>query len=265
MRCLLFLLYLASLGMMPATPSLAQADQDLAKASQNPIGNLISLPFENNTSFDVGPEDAIVNTLNIKPVYPASVGSWTLINRGILPITYQGERFPGEGSEFGLGDFTYQGFFSPPASGKLMWGIGPALILPTATDDRLGTEKWSGGAALVALGTPGPWMVGALVSNVWSFAGDDDAADVDLFSLQYFVNFNFDSGWYLTSTPTMTADWNADSDERWTIPVGGGFGKLVRVGAMPLDMKLQGFWNVEKPSYAGDWTLQFQIKMLFPK
>ncbi len=188
-----------------------------------------------------------------------------MINRGILPLTYQGERFPGEGSEFGLGDFTYQGFFSPPASGKLMWGIGPALVMPTATDDRLGSEKWSTGAALVALGTPGPWMVGALVSNVWSFAGDSDAADVDLFSLQYFVNYNFESSWYLTSTPTMTADWNADSDERWTIPVGGGFGKLVRVGEMPLDLKLQGFYNVEKPDTAGDWTLQFQIKMLFPK
>ena len=111
------LLFATALMMAPKT---VLADQDLAKASQNPIGNLISLPFENNTSFSEGPEDATVNTLNLKPLYPVNLGAWNLINRGIFPVIYQGERVEGEGSEFGLGDFTYEGFLSPADPGSII-------------------------------------------------------------------------------------------------------------------------------------------------
>ena len=82
---------------------------------------------------------------------------------------------------------------------------------------------------------------------MWSYAGDDDAPDVNFFSFQYFINYNFKSGWYLSSTPTITADWEADSEDRWTVPFGGGVGHLVKFGKQPVDLKLQGFYNVEKP------------------
>ena len=242
----------------------AVAQEELAKESQNPLGNIISLPFENNTSFGIGPKDAVQNVLNLKPVYPLPLGRWNLINRGILPIIYQEERVEGEGDEFGLGDFTYQAFFSPIES-RIIWGVGPALVMPTHTDDRLGTDKWSVGPAVVVLAKPGHWLVGTLVQNIWSFAGDDDAPDVNVFSLQYFVNYNFPSGWYLSSTPTITADWESDNDDRWTVPFGGGGGRLVRIGAQPIDLRVQGFWNAEKPDGAADWTLQVQVKLLFPK
>jgi hypothetical protein len=256
----ILVMFVLSIGMHPA-----MAQQELAKASQNPLGNIISLPFENNTSFGIGPEDAVMNVLNLKPVYPVSLGTWNLINRGILPIIYQEERVPGEGDEFGLGDFTYQGFLSPLTSSPLIWGIGPALVMPTHTSDRLGTDKWSIGPAVVALAKPGPWLFGVLVQNIWSFAGDDDEPDVNLFSVQYFLNYNFKSGWYLTSNPTTTADWEENNDNRWTVPVGGGVGKLVRIGKQPVDLRIQGFWNAEKPDGAADWTLQTQVKLLFPK
>lgn len=116
----------------------ANDQQDLAKESQNPIGNIISLPFENNFDFGVGPEDALVYALNIKPVYPVNFAKWNLINRGIFPVIYQEGRIEGEGTEFGLGNFTYQAFFSPATPGKVIWGAGPAFIFPTNTDDRLG-------------------------------------------------------------------------------------------------------------------------------
>ena len=251
-------------AMLSAAPVWAQ--EDLAKESQSPIGNIISVPLENNFDFGVGPEDAVVYKLNLKPVYPVNLGKANLINRFILPIIYQEERFKGEGTEFGLGDFTYQAFFSPAKPDKIIWGAGPALIFPTNSDDRLGVDKWSAGPAFVALAKPGPWLVGALVQNVWSYAGDDDAPDVNLFSFQYFINYNFESGWYLTSTPTITANWEADSaSDTWTIPFGGGVGRLVRFGKQPVDFKLQGFWNAEKPTGAADWSLQFQAKLLFPK
>jgi hypothetical protein len=248
-----------------ATFATADDQAELAKASQNPIGNLISLPFENNFDFGVGPEDALVYVLNLKPVYPVNLGKWNLINRGIFPVSYQEERVEGEGSECGLGNFTYQAFFSPAKPGKVIWGVGPAFVFPTNTDERLGGDKWSAGPAFVALAKPGPWLVGALVQKVWSYAGDSDAADVNFFSFQYFINYNFNNGWYISSTPTITADWEADSDDRWTVPVGGGIGKLIRFGQLPVDVKAQGFVNAVKPDGAADWSLQVQVKLLFPK
>jgi hypothetical protein len=104
-----------------------------------------------------------------------------------------------------------------------------------------------------------------LTQNVWLVAGDSDAPDVNQFQFQYFVNYNLDDGWYLSSTPTLTADWEADSDDRWTVPFGGGGGRLFRVGAQPIDLKAQGFWYAEKPNGAADWTLQVRLKFLFPK
>jgi hypothetical protein len=223
----------------------ASGEEELAKKSQNPVGDLISLPFEYKLDFEVGPEDARVHTLELKPVYPVHLGEYNLINRFILPVVHQGERFDGEGSETGLGNLTYQAFFSPEKTSTVIWGLGPAFMLPTNTDDRFGSDKWSAGPALVVLAKPGHWLFGILAQHFWSFAGDSDDEDVDFSSLQYFINYNMDNGWYLTSTPTMSANWEADSSDRYKVPVGGGLGRLVRFGEQPVDFKLQGFWNLE--------------------
>jgi len=238
----------------------------LAKASQNPIADLISLPFENTTNFEVGTEDAVTNDLTIKPVYPTRVGeNWNLINRALIPIKYQEERFAGEGSDFGIGDITYQGFFSPASSGELVWGVGPMVVIPVGSGDRMSSDKWSAGPSIVGLMMPGNWVCGGLVSNVWSFAGEGDADDVNLFSFQYFINYNMKGGWYLTTSPTITANWEADSDNTWTVPFGGGFGRVFKIGKQPVNMKLTGYYNADKPDYAADWTLQAQMTFLFPK
>lgn len=229
----------------------AWAQSDLAKESQNPLSTVVSVPFENNTYFGIGPSDATANILNVKPVYPVGFDGWNLINRFIVPVMYsEGQSAPvdeqidvgfdqtsglGTGSAFGLGDTTYQGFISPTGTGNVIYGAGPALVVPTHTKDRFGSDKWSGGAAAVALATPGKWVIGVLAQNVWSFAGDSDTADVNKFLFQYFVNYNLEGGWYLTSTPVITANWETDSDNRWTIPFGGGAGRLVTIGKQPVD------------------------------
>ena len=259
-RAVLLFLFLVTLAIAPV-----YAQEDLAKKSQNPIGNLISVPLVNNFEFGVGPEDATVYVLDLKPIYPVNLGKVTLINRFIMPVIYQEERVEGEGSEFGLGDLTYQAFFSPADSGAVIWGVGPAIIVPTNTDERLGRDKWSVGPAAVVVARPGHWVFGGLVQNVWSVAGDSDEDDVRFFSFQYFINYNLENGWYLSSTPTITADWEADSDDRWTVPLGGGVGRLVRFGKQPVDFKLQAYWNAEKPDGGAEWALQFQVKLLFPK
>jgi hypothetical protein len=250
---------------------------ELAKASQNPVGNMISLPFQNNTSFGIGPDDAISNVLNIQPVWPVPLSpKWNLINRGIVPVIYREEVIPGAGSAFGLGDISYTGFISPSKPGKLIWGVGPSFLLPTAQEDRFATDKFSAGAGVVILSMPGNWVVGALVQNVWSIAGDSNAADVNQLLFQPIINYNFPKGWYFTSVPVITANWEADSDNRWTIPVGGGFGKITKWGNRPVDLSMQGFYNVESPTpliaqgpnldnQGETWTLRLQLKLLFPK
>ncbi len=237
----------------------------LAKASQNPVSTLISVPFENNATFNNGPKDAFVNTLNIKPVYPANISkNWNLINRLIVPVIYQRERVQGEGNAFGMGDITYQAFFSPANPGKFIWGAGPALVMPTGAN-RMTSDKWSIGPALVGLTMPGHWVVGGLVSNVWSMGGLGDVPDVNFFSFQYFINYNMKGGWYLTTSPTITANWEARSGNKWTIPLGGGIGRVFKIGKQPVNLKLVYYGNVERPDDTSDWNLQTQLTFLFPK
>lgn len=112
---------------------------------------------------------------------------------------------------------------------------------------------------------PGKWVVGVLAQNVWSFAGDSSAQDVNRFLFQYFINYNLEDGWYLTSTLTITANWEASSGNEWTVPFGGGAGRLVRFGKLPVDFNLAAYYNVEKQDFAPAWTLQFVVKFLFPK
>lgn len=267
------------LGVIRAT--IAVAETDLAKESQNPLSKVISLPFENNTHFGIGPSDSVANVLAIKPVYPVGLGDWNLINRLITPVIWaEGQdeevladldlgfgnpRGFGVGSEFGLGDITYQAFLSPAKAGSITWGVGPVVVLPTHTDDRFGTDKWSAGPTAVALALPGKWVLGVLAQNVWSFAGRSTASDVNKFTFQYFVNYNLDDGWYLTTSPIISANWESKSNNRWTVPFGGGAGRLVKFGDQPIDFKLAAYYNVEKPKFSPDWSLQFQIKFLFPK
>ena len=199
-------------------PASAQSESELAKQAQNPIANLSSLPIQMNITPNSGSDGGTSWVMNIQPVLPKNLGKWNLINRLILPVKDQPRLSSSVGRERGLGDFTYQAFFSPAAASETTWGIGPQVIVPTATDDVLGTEKWSIGPAFVVLKMTGRWVVGGVVSNVWSVAGDDNRDDVNFMLMQPFINYNFDKGWYLSGAPIMTANWEASSGQRWTIP-----------------------------------------------
>ncbi|MBW2566723.1 MAG: transporter [Deltaproteobacteria bacterium] len=243
----------------------ASEEEDLAKATQNPVADLISLPFQNNINFDVGPREKTQNVLNIQPVWPVNLNEdWNLITRTIVPVISQPAMAPGDDREFGLGDTTFTAFLSPKKPGKWIWGVGPVVLLPTATDDALGSDKWGIGPSMVALTMPGKWVVGSLFSNVWSFTGSGDQ-DVNLFTWQVICNYNLPNGWYLTSTPIITSNWEADSSDKWTVPLGGGLGKIFRIGKLPINAQAQAFYNVEKPDYGPDWSLRLQVQLLFPK
>ena len=254
----------------------AEEGDNLREAAQNPIGDLISLPFQNNTNFDIGHSDHTQNVLNIQPVYPVHLNQdWNLITRPILPVIYQPKLGPDIGdNEFGLGDLTTELFFSPKkpiqlAPGtSLVWGLGPALQFPTATDDKLGTGKWSAGPGFVVFLSDKPLKIttGFLIFNLWSYAGDEDRADVNAMTLQPFINYNLPKGWYLTSSPLITANWEADHDNRWTVPIGGGIGRIFKIGDQAINANLAAYYNVVTPDDTGaNWQLRAEWTFLFPE
>ena len=250
---------------------------DLAAAAQNPIANTISVPFENNLFFHGGADDETTYVLNFQPVIPIKLSDdWNLINRPIIPIMYVPgavDGLPGIGgqpggfnSAFGLGDINYTGFFSPSKADTFIWGVGPSITFPTATDDVLGSGKWSAGPSFVGLTIQKPILAGVLLTHLWSFAGDSDRRSVNQSMIQPFLNYNLDDGWYLITSPIITVDWAAQSSsDRWTVPLGGGFGKLMRWGDQAVNMNLQLYYSVERPANASDWQLKFTFQLLFPK
>jgi hypothetical protein len=242
---------------------------DLAKATQNPVASLVSVPLANVTDFNIGPFGRDRSTvLQFQPVVPISLGAnWNLITRTIGALVYQPDISEPHQGTFGLNDINPSFFLSPAAPGKLIWGAGPTFLLPTASDDVLGTGKFSIGPAIVALVQPGKWTLGVLVNNLWSVAGPRSRPDVNSMTLQYFVNYNLKKGYYITIQPTINANWNAPGGNVWLVPFGGGVGRIMRLGFQPVNVTVQAYGNVKRPDNfaAPTWQLKFQIAFLYPK
>jgi hypothetical protein len=241
----------------------ASATEGLAEQAQNPIANLISVPFQNNTTLGLGPDqDQTLNVLNIQPVVPFRLNDrLTLVTRTILPVVSQ-PALEGSNSN-GIGDLNPTFFLVPKLQGRWTVGFGPTLVLPTASREELGSGQWGMGPAAVAVYTRGPWVAGGLLNQIWSVPGDSDRRSLNQFLLQPFVNYNLANGWYLVSSPIITANWQASSD-RWLVPVGGGVGRVFQVGSQPVNASLQAYANLAKPDLFGDVTIRAQIQLLFP-
>ncbi len=251
-----------------STSPAGTSDEALLKDAQNPVANLISIPYQSNWYFNAGTDEhTTIYVGNLQPVVPFGLSDdWNLITRTIIPIVNQPSLAPGMNSAAGIGDIQETVFFSPvkPSNG-FIWGAGPVLLMDTATDDVLGTGKWSAGPSAVVLRMDGDWVYGMLAQQVWSFAGDSDRRSVNQALFQPFVNYNLPDKWYVCSVPIITANWMADESQNvWTVPVGGGFGKLVKFGRLPVNLQVQAFYNVQRPDYAPEWSLRFQAQLLLP-
>ena len=250
----------------------AQGGGDLRSAVQNPISSLISLPFK--FTFDYGADNGEASFLNIQPVIPVTVGDWNLVNRVIMPlIDTDGEitgtpdipNPPAGDGATGLGDINYSLFFSPVKYETAIWGVGPSITLPTASNKELGSEKWSAGPTGVVLFQPKWGTIGGLVRHLWSFAGDSDRDDVNQTLFEPFMNYNLPEGWYLIADIIITANWEASASNTWTVPLGGGIGKLFKIGDQAMNARTEAYYNVEKPDGAPDWQWGFTVQFLFPK
>jgi len=267
-RAYVFILATSMLWVTIATPCYAEETvfRDLARKMQNPVSDRISFSFEDKINFGVGLNNDVQNILNIKSLYSFNLGdNWNLINRTIVPVVDQPELVPGSGDQFGLGDISSTFFLMPRSSRFAIFGIGPTVSFPTATDEALGTRKWGVGPAAVAVIMPGRWVIGALVANLWSVGGDSNRKDINSMTIQPFVFYNFPNGWYIVSSPIIRAVWTSDSDDRWIVPLGGGVGNIFEIGKQKMNASVQAFYNVEKPEAVADWSLRLQLQFLFPK
>ncbi len=257
------------------TPAGAENGDQLRKAAQNPVASLISVPVQPLWNFGIGPADRTQNVTLIQPVIPINVSQdWNLIIRWITPIVYQpipvaqplGPPLQTTGVS-GLGDMNPTFFLSPKKS-KIIWGVGPTFVLPTATNTTyLGQGKLSMGPSLVVLVQPSKFTIGFLANNYWSVAGHSNSYKpaVNQFLLQWFVNYNMKKGWYLTSAPIVTANWMAPRGNVWTTPFGGGVGRIMRLGFQPVNISAQFYGNAVRPTGASSWAMKLQIAFLFPK
>lgn len=257
-------LLIGAVGM--AGPLSAQAEEaDYAKKLANPIAALVSVPFQFNYDGGYGPDNGTKSVLNIQPVIPFSINKdWNVISRTIMPIVSQHDVVGKSGNQSGLGDITQSLFFSPkdPTSNGLIWGVGPAFLIPSATDSLLGGEKWGGGPSAVLLRQEGSLTYGVLANHIWSFAGDRQRQNVSATFLQPFFSHTTTDAWTFGIDAESSYDWN---DDRWSVPANFTVSKIVKLGSQLVSFQVGARYWVTAPEYGpSDLGFRAGITFLFP-
>jgi hypothetical protein len=268
--CSLICLVVSVLVVATVSTSFGQAEDpevSLAKDLANPVSDLISVPFQYNYDENIGPgKDGSVHRLNIQPVIPFGISEdWNLVTRTIVPLIDQDDiPLVGEG-EFGLGDILASQFFSPkkPTQQGWIWGAGPVWLIPTASDDALGREKWGIGPTAVGLRQVGPWTYGALVNHVWSFAGDSDRSDVNATFMQPFLAYVAKTKTTFGLNTESTYDWEA---EEWSVPINVTVSQLLKVRGQIFQVGAGvRYWADSPENGPEDWGFRLTLTLLFPK
>jgi hypothetical protein len=240
----------------------AQDATALAKQTQNPVSSLISVPLQGNWDFGVGDRDATATLLNIQPVIPFAISKSTnIVLRVIMPLTSQPA--PGGVRINGMGDIVATAFFVPSKPGRVTWGVGPVLLLPAATNNALGSEKFGIGPSAVALVQPGNWTIGVLFNQIWSTSGANDRADVSATFLQPFANYNLGSGLSVGVSLEASGNWNAD--QTWTAPLLFNVSKVAMLGKRPVNFLVGAGPTVASPTGGANWRFRLAAIFLFPR
>lgn len=254
------------IGIFPFNSCWADDDSKLAQQLANPVASLVSVPFQYNYDDKYGiTDEGSKHLINLQPVIPFAISdSLNLISRTILPLIVHSEpSFASDSS--GLGDTLQSFFFSPkePTSSGLIWGAGPALLLPTATDDTLGANQWGLGPTAVVLRQQAAWTFGALTNHLWSFAGDDSRADVNATYIQPFMSYITETKTTITINSESTYNW---AENNWSVPLNLIVSQLLKIGSQPMQIGIGPRYWVESPSGGPEgWGARVALTLLFPK
>lgn len=251
----------------------------LIKESQNPVGNIAVMPFQNNFNYSAGPNLLPLYNLNIQPVVPVMLSpKANLIERAIVPIVNQPSSLPpadcppqfgsqaGCGSQLGIGSIQLQSYFAPKTKpNALIWGVGPIFQFPTVTKN-FGSNQVGAGVNAVALVMPGPWVIGILANQQWRIAGPSAPAaqTINSFLTQPFINFNFGKGWALSEAPSITANWNAPGNQKWTVPLGLAVVQTNTWFKLPMSFTLGYYGNIVRPNFTPYGQIRFQWALIWP-
>jgi hypothetical protein len=268
----------AAPGANAGAPTAAQLAA-LAKEAQNPVGNIAVVPFQNNFNYSAGPNKLPLYNLNIQPVIPVMLSpKMNLIERAIVPVINQPSSLPpaqcpaqfasqfGCGSQLGIGSIQLQSFFAPKvAPNSLIYGYGPILQLPTVTKN-FGSNQVGAGINAVALVMPGPWVIGLLANQMWNVAGPSasPAQSINAFFTQPFINYNFKHGWALSEAPSISANWNAPGNQKWTVPIGLAVVNTNTWFKLPMSFQLGYYGNIVRPDNSPYGQIRFQWALIWP-
>ena len=242
------------------------SDEELAKKLANPIAAMVSVPFQFNLDRKIGASDDGKRYLfNFQPVIPFSItDDWNLISRTILPIVRQSDILPRSGTQSGIGDITQSFFFSPKKKTENGWilGFGPIFLLPTASDELLGSEKWGAGPTVVGLKQDGPWTYGMLANHIWSVGGSGSRDDISSTFLQPFVSYTTPDALTFSIQTESTYNWNTND---WSVPLEGVVSKMVKFGNQRVNLFVGLKYWAESPD-SGPEGLGFRagFTLLFP-
>lgn len=269
----MFLNHYITVGVVLMVICVSPLNAEISSAGKifNPISSSITVPFK--TTFDSGASNGNATILNIMPFIPVTVGNWNLFNRAVIPVArvdgaIVGPSNPspkeGDGAN-GLGDINYALLFSPVNYDAFIWALGPTITMPSASDDQLGSGKWSTGIAGMLLKNFEWGNILLRGRQIWSFAGDDERRNVNQMVIEPIVTYNMGEGWHLFTDPIISANWKAGHNERWILPLGGGFGRTFKVGNQTMLSRLEAYYNIEKPEGAPEYSVSFTIQFVFPK
>jgi hypothetical protein len=245
-----------------------QTPEDLEKLARNPVGDAIKIPLAESINFNAGPYGRTSNSLQSQPTIPFPITKdWLLIPRIVATlVAYEPEVSQAGGGSTGLGDTVATFFLTPAHTGVVVWGVGPSLLIPTATDTNIGAGKWGLGPSLAFVVQPNWGSIATAIQNIWSLPGNSHRSSVKQLQIETSLSYNLPHAWYLVTAPTLSADWTQSRGGRWLVPFGGGVGRTSAVAKKALDWNIALYSNAIRPGSQPypKWQISLQCTLLYP-
>lgn len=259
---LLAIFALGKLSLMQAQGDEASA---IANKLQNPLARISALPIQHNIGLGSPALNGASYTMSMQPIIGTEYEKINVVHRAVFGVSYLPSNINGGNPTFGMTDLNYSFLVAPKSAGKVAWGVGPSIDIPTATDPILGGGKWNAGISAVLVYQTPKITIDLVLRQTTSFAGDSERPDANLFVAQTLLAYNLGKGWMLSTFPTIQANWSAEKGQQWTVPVGGGVSKVAFLGKLPVSVGVQYYQNVIRPDGAPKGELRFSTTFVFGK